>query len=72
MSPIFSAAVSLASVLMIGNLLIIAHELGHYGVARALGMTARRFVIGFGHTLAQYTDRYGTAWRLAPSQSAAT
>ena len=66
MPPLLSAVVSLASVLIIGNLLILAHELGHYGAARALGVTARRFVIGFGPALAQHTDRRGTEWRLAP------
>ena len=61
MSSILSAAVSLASVLIIGNLLILAHELGHYGAAaRALGITARRFVIGFGLALARYTSETAT------------
>ncbi len=53
MSTAISAAISIASVLLIGTLLIVAHELGHFGAARALGVTARR------------VDRRGTEWTLA-------
>lgn len=65
MSSVLSAVVSIAAILLIGNLLIVAHELGHYGAARTVGVTARRFVIGVGPTLLQRVDRRGTEWTLS-------
>jgi regulator of sigma E protease len=56
---------SIAALLLVGNLLIIAHEGGHYLAARFLGVRTSRFVIGFGPTLWQARDRHGTAWSLA-------
>ena len=65
MSPLMQAVVSIAAVLLIGNALILAHELGHYGTARLLGVTASRFTIGIGPTLICIRDARGTAWKLA-------
>jgi regulator of sigma E protease len=59
---IFSVIVSIAAILMIGNILLISHELGHFLAARAVGLTAQRFTIGFGPNLLRLTDRYGTVW----------
>lgn len=36
------------------------HEFGHYSVARACGMRVRRFFIGFGPTVFQYTKGHTT------------
>lgn len=65
MPPILSVVISIAAVLLVGNLLIVGHELGHYAAARCVGVTALRFVIGFGPTLVQRIDHRGTEWRLA-------
>ena len=65
MSPLTQAVVSIAAVLLIGNALILAHELGHYGTARLLGLTASRFTIGIGPTLICSRDARGTEWKLA-------
>jgi regulator of sigma E protease len=45
--------------------LVTVHELGHYLVARWLGVKAEIFSIGFGHELTGWTDRRGTRWRVA-------
>jgi regulator of sigma E protease len=46
------------------SLLIVLHELGHYGVARACGMRVLRFSLGFGPTL--FSRQVGdTVWQVA-------
>jgi len=65
MLELASACRSAAAVLMVGNLLIVCHELGHYLVARFFGIEAQRFTIGFGPVLARRTDRRGTVWTLS-------
>jgi regulator of sigma E protease len=44
--------------------LIFVHELGHYLVARAFGVKADIFSIGFGREIAGWTDRRGTRWKI--------
>lgn len=46
------------------GLLVFVHELGHYLAARAFGIRADRFSIGFGREIAGWTDRRGTRWTL--------
>ncbi len=70
MSPLTQAVVSIAAVLLIGNALILAHEPGHYGTARLLGVTASRFTIGIGPALICIRDAGGTEWKLALLPSA--
>ncbi len=53
----------LAFVLAIGPLVFV-HELGHYLVARWLGVGAETFSIGFGREIAGWTDRHGTRWKV--------
>ena len=65
MPELFSVIVSIAAILMVGNLLVISHELGHYLAARTVGLTAQRFTIGFGPNLLRLTDRRGTVWSLS-------
>jgi len=55
----------LAYILMIG-FLTVAHELGHYSVARWAGLPATDFSIGFGKPIASWTDSRGTKWSFAP------
>ena len=54
-----------AAVLLVGNLLIVCHELGHFLAARCLGVTVLRFTVGFGPVLARRTDAKGTIWTLS-------
>jgi regulator of sigma E protease len=56
---------SIAAILIIGNALIVCHELGHYLAARSVGLVAERFMIGFGPNLLRLTDRRGTIWSLS-------
>jgi len=52
-------------------LLVFIHELGHFVVARGLGIRVERFSIGFGPAL--YERRIGeTDFRIAAIPSAAT
>jgi regulator of sigma E protease len=44
--------------------LIVIHELGHYLVARWLGVGAETFSIGFGPEIGGWTDKRGTRWKL--------
>ena len=44
--------------------LVLIHELGHYLVARWLGVGAETFSIGFGHEIAGWTDKRGTRWKV--------
>lgn len=53
-----------AFVIVLGVLVFI-HELGHYLVARWVGVHVEAFSIGFGQALATWKDRRGTVWRLA-------
>jgi regulator of sigma E protease len=56
---------STAAILLIGNALIICHELGHYLAARAVGLVAERFTVGIGPNLLRLADRRGTVWSLS-------
>jgi regulator of sigma E protease len=44
--------------------LVLFHELGHYWVARAFGVGAEQFSIGFGREIAGWTDKRGTRWKV--------
>jgi regulator of sigma E protease len=41
------------------------HELGHFLVARACGVTVETFSIGFGPAIVGWTDRKGTRWKIS-------
>ncbi len=48
------------------GILVVAHEFGHYSVARWCGVKVLRFSIGFGRPLLSWTSpRTGTEWTLA-------
>jgi len=53
----------IAFVLALGPLVFV-HELGHYLVARWLGVGAETFSIGFGHEITGWTDKRGTRWKV--------
>ena len=50
--------------LFVLTLVVTIHELGHFLVARWLGVAVDRFSIGFGRAIASWTDRSGVEWRL--------
>src|SRR5215210_1757137 len=53
-------------VLLLANLVaLFAHELGHFAVARSVGLPVEEFSIGLGKRLVSVTDRRGTRWTLA-------
>jgi regulator of sigma E protease len=62
MSQIFSVVISIVGLFFLANSLIFAHEFGHYAMARLTGVTARRFALGFGPRIFEWTDRQGTVW----------
>ena len=51
--------------LIVLTVLIFAHELGHYLIARWCGVMIEVFSIGFGPELFGRTDRAGTRWRVS-------
>ncbi|MEQ7872689.1 M50 family metallopeptidase [Sphingomonas sp. ASV193] len=53
----------IAFMLAIGPL-VFFHELGHYAMARAFGIGAESFSIGFGREIVGWTDRRGTRWKV--------
>ena len=53
----------LAFVVVLG-VLVFVHELGHYLAARWRGVFVETFSIGFGQSIASWTDRLGTVWKL--------
>lgn len=55
---------TLAAFLAVLALVIVIHELGHFGVAKLFGVKIDRFSIGFGKTLWARTDKSGVEWRL--------
>lgn len=61
--PTFLQAI-LGFLLLIGPLVVL-HELGHYLVARWLGVKSDVFSIGFGKEVWGRTDKRGTRWRIA-------
>lgn len=56
---------SLAAFVVVLGVLVFVHELGHYLAARWRGVHVETFSIGFGQSIARWTDRRGTVWKLA-------
>lgn len=50
--------------MMVLPLVIIIHELGHFGAAKAFGVAVDRFSMGFGRAIWSWTDKTGVNWRL--------
>ncbi len=50
--------------LFVLTLVVTVHELGHFVMARALGVAVDRFSIGFGRSIVRWTDRWGVEWRI--------
>lgn len=47
------------------GILVFVHELGHFGVARLLGVKVEVFSIGFGKELCGWKDKHGTYWKIS-------
>jgi regulator of sigma E protease len=56
---------TLVSFAIVLGVLVFVHEMGHYLAARWRGVHVEAFSIGFGQSLARWTDRRGTVWKLA-------
>ncbi len=56
---------SVAAFIVVLGVLVFVHELGHYLAARWRGIHVEAFSIGFGRSIASWTDRLGTVWKLA-------
>jgi regulator of sigma E protease len=63
-SFLHSAALYVLPFLFVLTLVVTVHELGHFLVARWLGVAVDRFAIGFGRPLLKWTDRGGVEWRI--------
>jgi len=51
--------------LFVLTILVFAHELGHYWVARRCGVRVEVFSVGFGPELVGWNDRAGTRWKIS-------
>lgn len=51
--------------LILLGILVFVHELGHFLVARSLGVNVSAFSIGFGKELWSKTDQKGTVWKIS-------
>lgn len=55
---------TLAVFIIVIGVLVFIHEAGHYLAARAFGIKADTFSIGFGRELFGWTDKRGTRWKV--------
>ncbi len=55
----------LVAFLVVLGVLIFVHEMGHYLAARWRGVHVEAFSLGFGQSIARWTDKSGTVWKLA-------
>lgn len=51
--------------LVVLTVLVFVHELGHYLIARRVGVRVEVFSIGFGPELFGWTDGHGTRWKMS-------
>ncbi len=57
--------VGLPAFLFIITVVVFFHELGHFLVARAFGVSVQSFSVGFGKELIGWTDSKGTRWKIS-------
>ena len=50
--------------LFVITLVVFVHELGHFSAGRFFGVRIDSFSIGFGRSIAGFTDRHGTQWKI--------
>jgi regulator of sigma E protease len=63
MEVLHNAPLYVLPFLAVLTLVVTVHELGHFLVARWLGVAVDRFSIGFGRALLRFTDKSGVEWR---------
>ena len=63
MAFLHSAVLYIVPFLLVLTLVVTVHELGHFLVARWLGVAVDRFAIGFGRPILSFTDKSGIQWR---------
>ena len=64
LGPLVSVLYSVVPFIVVMTVVVFFHELGHFLVARWLGVAVDRFSIGFGRAVARWTDRGGVEWRI--------
>ena len=64
MGFLHTVALNTLPFLAVLTLVVTVHELGHFLVARWLGVAVDRFAIGFGRAILSRTDKSGTEWRV--------
>lgn len=62
---ILGALSYLVPFLVVLTVIVFVHELGHYWVARRVGVRVQVFSIGFGPELVGWNDRHGTRWKIS-------
>lgn len=65
MHELISLIRTLVAFAVVLGILVFVHEMGHYLAARWRGVHVEAFSIGFGQSLARWTDRRGTVWKIA-------
>lgn len=65
MSALITPFAYLLSFLFVFTIVVFVHESGHFWSARWLGIKIDAFSIGFGRSLASWTDRHGTLWKIS-------
>ncbi len=51
--------------LLVLTVVVFFHELGHFWVARRVGIKVLTFSVGFGPEIVGFNDRHGTRWKLS-------
>lgn len=65
MTPfLHAAALYVLPFLFVLTIVVTVHELGHFMVAKWLGVAVDRFSIGFGRSILSWRDRSGVEWRV--------
>jgi regulator of sigma E protease len=65
MTHLLDLARNIGAFVVVLGVLVFVHELGHYLAARWRRVHVEAFSIGFGPTIASWTDRLGTVWKLS-------
>ena len=64
MSAIHWVLINVLPFLLVLSLVVTVHELGHFLVARWLGVAVDRFAINFGRPILKWNDKSGVEWRI--------
>ena len=59
-----NALTLIVPIVFVLTLVVTIHELGHFLVARWLGVAVERFSIGFGRAIVHWRDKSGVDWRI--------